>query len=155
MKKYSLIVFTVFVFSIGLHAQGSKNSVAKKVINPFEKIMTDIGFPYKKINDTIAVIVFDGANLKSYKLYCLKLDDKYITYVNLSAALSKKIEPSNFPTLLAKNFSMDFVKIGMSESSKEFYVRADVYINGISAANFKKIVAQVADATDVIAADFK
>lgn len=155
MKKYSLIVFTLFVFSIGLHAQGSKTSVTKKVTNPFEKIMTDIGFPYEKINDSIAVIVFEGANIKSYKLYCLKIDDMYISYVNLSTALSKKIEPSHFTSLLAKNYSMDFVKIGMSETSKEFYVRADVYVNGTSAANFKKIVAQVADATDIIAADFK
>ncbi|OYU54140.1 MAG: hypothetical protein CFE25_16005 [Chitinophagaceae bacterium BSSC1] len=155
MKKYSLIVFSLFVFSIGLHAQGSKTVAAKKSTTPFEKIMTDMGFPYEKINDSIAVIVFDGANLKSYKLYCLKVDDMYISYVNLSTALPKKIGPSNYPSLLTKNYSMDFVKIGMSESSKEFYVRADVYINGTTAANFKKIVAQIADATDIIAADFK
>lgn len=155
MKKYSLIVFSLFVFCLGLHAQVSKSVVAKKTINPFEKIMTEMGFPYEKINDSIAVIVFDGANLKSYKLYCLKLDNMYITYVNLSTALPKKIDPNHYSSLLVKNYSMDFVKIGMSESSKEFYVRADVYINGTSAANFKKIVAQVADATDIIAADFK
>lgn len=155
MKKYSLVVFCLFAVTIGLQAQNSKTTPTKRVVSPFEKIMTDMGFPYEKINDSIAVIVFDGANLKSYKLYCLKVDDMYITYVNLSTALPKKIEPSHYSSLLVKNYSMDFVKIGMSESSKEFYVRADVYINGTSAANFKKIVAQVADATDIIAADYK
>jgi hypothetical protein len=155
MKKYFLIAFSAFAFTIGVQAQNSKTAAPKKTTNPFEKIMTDMGFPYEKINDSIAVIVFDGANLKSYKLYCLKVDDMYITYVNLSTALPKKIDPSHYSSLLVKNYSMDFVKIGMSESSKEFYVRADVYINGTSAGNFKKIVAQVADATDIIAADYK
>ena len=155
MKKYPLVVFSLLVFTISLNAQNSKTNTNSKAVNPFLKIMTDMGYPYEKLNDSTAKIVFDGANLKSYKLYCLKLDDMYVVYVNLSTALSKTIETSYYPKLLAKNYSMDFVKIGMSESSKDFFVRADVYINGTSAANFKKIVAQVADATDVIAADFK
>ena len=155
MKKHSLFISSLLVLTLSLNAQNNKSSPTKKAMNPFEKIMTEMGYPFEKLNDSTAKIVFEGANLKSYKLYCLKLDDLYVTYVNLSTALPKKIEPNYYPSLLAKNYSLDFVKIGMSETSKDFFVRADVYINGTTAANFKKIVAQVADATDIIAADFK
>lgn len=155
MKNFSLLFSSLFCLMVSLHAQTTKPTTAKKPINPFEKIMTDMGYPYEKLNDSTAKIVFDGANIKSYKLYCLKLDDMYVTYVNLSTALPNKIESKHFPMLLAKNYNMDFVKIGKSESSKDFFIRADVYINGTTAANFKKIVAQVADAADIIAAEIK
>ena len=79
----------------------------------------------------------------------------YIVYTNLTEALQGKIDETKFKYLLQQNDHYDVVKIGMSADDGTVYLRADVYRIATTATLLKRIIAQVANVTNIIGGDLK
>lgn len=154
MKIFFLFLASIFFATNILFAQIKKPS-PKKIISNFENILIKTALPYEMVNDTLAYISYEGNNLKLYKVNITKMGYLYVVFANLSQIFPDKINETKYQYLLEKNNDFDLVKIGLSRESKMFYTRADVFLENLNAKIFKKIIAQVANVIDEIAADLK
>ena len=118
-----------------------------------EKILTGIGLPYQIVSDSLAVIPYEGNNIKNFQLVIQQIGDLYIVLSNLTEALPGKISESNHNYLLHQNNNFDIVKIGISDADNTVAVRADLYKVGTNTALLKRVIAQVATVTDLIGGD--
>ena len=155
MKKH-FICMVCLLLSAGLAFTQTKPKTAiQQSIPELTKLMTGIGLPYKMVNDSVAVIPYEGENIASYQVVVQKVSDLYIVYSNLSEALPGKIDETKYKYLLQRNDHFDIIKIGMSADDNMVYVRADVYRAGITTTLLARIIKQVANVSNIIGGDLK
>jgi hypothetical protein len=135
--------------------QTKTNTAVKKAVPELKKILTGTGLPYKIVNDSLAVIPYEGENIKSYQVVIQKISDLYIVFTNLTEALPGKIDDTKYKYLLQQNDHFDIIKIGVSAEDNMVYLRADLYKAGTNTALIKRVIAQVANVTNIIGGDLK
>ncbi len=150
-----LIIFCYLIFCENSIAQTKSKPVAKQPMNELAKLMMGIPLPYKMVNDTVAVIQYEGENIASYNLVIQKTGDLFLIYTNLSEAVPNKINETKYKYLLQQNDNFDVVKIGLGAEDNNVYVRADLYKAGISTPLLQRIIKQVANVTNIMAGDLK
>ena len=154
MKNLLFIFCLLFTASI-TYAQPKQKTPVKKPLSELQKFLTASGLPYKMLNDSVAVIPYEGENLASYEVVVQKISDLYIVYTNLTEALPGKIDEKKYKYLLQQNDHYDVVKIGMSADDNTVYLRADVYKTATTVALLTRIIKQVANVTNIVAGDLK
>lgn len=154
MKKQIIIVIYLLLSSGIAFTQAKQKAPAKKVVSGLEKILSGTALPYKIINDSLAVIPYEGANIASYNVYIQIISDLYIVYTNLSEALPEKLDEVKYKYLLQQNDHFDIIKIGLAEDGT-FYLRADLYKVTATTPILKRIISQVANVTNIISGDLK
>ena len=155
MKKYFLFMFC-FLLSTGIvFAQPKSKTPPKKPLPELQKILTGTGLPYKIVNDSLALIPYEGENIASYNVVVQKISDLYIIYTSLTEALPGRIDETKYKYLLQQNDHYDVVKIGISADDNTVYLRADVYRSATTTALLKRIIEQVANVTNIIGGDLK
>ena len=150
-----ILIFCCLLFCRDGIAQTKSKPNTKQPINELAKLMMGIPLPYKMVNDTLAVIPYEGANIASYNLVIQKTGDLFLIYTNLSEAVPDKINETKYKYLLQQNDNFDAVKIGLGAEDNNVYVRADLYKAGISTALLQRIIKQVANVTNIMAGDLK
>lgn len=153
--KYLLFV-CCFLLTAGISfAQPKPKPAVKQTVPQLQKLLTGTGLPYKMVNDSVAVIPYEGENITSYQVIVQKISDLYIIYTNLTETLPGKIDETKYKYLLQQNEHFDIVKIGMSAEDNTVYLRADVYKTGINTVMLKRVIEQVANVTNIIGGDLK
>ncbi len=155
MKKYLLSVCCFLLVAGISFAQPKPKPAVKQIVPELKKILTGTGLPYKIVNDSMAIIPYQGENIASYNVVVQKISDLYIVYTNLTEALPGKIDETKYKYLLQQNDHFDIVKVGMSADDNTVYVRADVYKAGTNTALIKRVIKQVANVTNIIAGNLK
>ena len=155
MKK-QLVVMLFFLLAAGvIFAQTNSKRPVKKAVAVLEKLLTGSGLPYKIVNDSLAVIPYGGANIPSYQVLVQAISDLFIIYTNLTETLPGKIDETKYKYLLQQNDHFDVVKIGANADDNTVYLRADLYKSATNAALLKRVIAQVANVTNIIGGDLK
>ncbi len=155
MKLRIICSVGLLFFSIINFAQTNNNGSGKKALTGFDKVMTDLGFPYTKNSDSTASILFNGPEvIKSYTVEVFKVSGVYVAFVDISTNMGIKVDPSKYKSLLRANNSIDLVKFGIEEDGS-VTVRYETYENGFNIVNFKKVINQLAAATEEIAPQLK
>lgn len=154
MKKLLLFILWSFVLSAVSSAQSKAKATARPPAKALQKILAGSALPFKIVNDSLAVIPYEGENIPSYQVVIQKAGDLYIVYTVLTEALPGKIDESKYKYLLERNHHFDLVKIGLDDG-KDVYVRADVYTANATPALLAKIIRQVANVTNIIGGDLK
>jgi len=154
MKK-SLLYLTVLVFlSVNLFAQAKPKATVKKTMAPLEKLLSGTALPYQMSNDTLAVIPYEGENIKSFNVTIQAISDLYIVYVDLSESLPDKLNETKNKYLLETSNNYDIIKIGLAEGGN-YFLRADIYKTTATTAILKRIIAQAANVTNIMAGELK
>jgi len=155
MKKNLFSLLCLLLLAGFAYAQPKPKAkpVVKKAQYELEKILIGIGLPYKIVSDSLAVIPYEGDNVKSFQVVIQQISDLFIVLSNLTEALPGKISESNHKYLLHQNNNFDVVKIGISDEDNTVAVRADLYKTGTNTALLKRVIAQVATVTDIIGGD--
>lgn len=135
-------------------AQASKKLPVKQVVPELTKFLTGTDLPFKIINDSVAVIPYEGENIPSYQVVLQKISDLYIIYTNLSDAMLGKLGEAQYKFLLQRNDEFDFIKIGLADDDT-FYLRADIYKSIATTAIIKRMISQVANVTNIMAGSLK
>lgn len=155
MKKLLLSVLCLLLSAGIVFSQTKPKPTVKQGLPEMKKLFIGSTLPYKIINDSVAVIPFQGVNIPSYEVVIQKIGGLYIIYTNISEALPAKIDASKYKYLLQKNDHYDIIKIGMSAGDDMIYVRADVYKAGLTAALLERVITQVANVSNIIVGDLK
>ncbi|MEO5563188.1 MAG: hypothetical protein ABIR18_07135 [Chitinophagaceae bacterium] len=155
MIKLLLYTFYFLFLPVIVFGQVKQKSPVKPVVSELKKLLNGNGLPSRMVNDSLAVIPYEGANIASYNVVIQKVSDLYIVYTNLTEALPGKIDASKYKYLLQQNDHFDIVKIGMSGDDDAVYVRADIYKIGTTTALLTRIIKQVANVTNIIGGDLK
>ena len=121
MKKNFPILLCSLLITCFAFAQPKPKTAAIPPAHELEKILTGIGLPYKIVNDSLAVIPYEGINIKSFQVIIQKISDLYIVLSNLTEALPGKINESKYKYLLQMNDNFDIVKIGLQLSRADLY----------------------------------
>lgn len=155
MKKRCLFM-TCFLLSAGIVFAQTKSKVpATKPTPELQKLLTGTGLPFTIVNDSLAVIPYEGENIPSYQVLVQKIGDLYIIYTNLTEALPGKIDERKYQYLLQQNDHYDLIKIGISAGDGTVYLRADVYKAATNTVLLKRVIKQVANVTNIIGGDLK
>jgi hypothetical protein len=155
MKKSALPIAFILLFAVTAFAQTKVNTTAKQPVAELKKMLTGTGLPYKMINDSLAVIPYEGENISSYQVLVQRVSDLYIVFTNLTETLPGKIDDTKYKYLLEKNNDFDIVKIGLDNTDNTVYVRADVFKTGATTTLLTRVIKQVANVTNIIAGDLK
>ena len=154
--KQPLICMLCLLLSAGIAFSQTKPKLpVKKAIPEMKKLFIGLDVPYNIINDSVAVIPYNGANIPSFEVVVQKVGDLYIISTNISQALPGKIDSTKYKYLLQQNEHYDIIKIGMSAGDDMVYVRADVYKAGMTTAVLDKVIKQVANVSNIIAGELK
>lgn len=155
MKKYLVCIScTLMLVSIAF-AQTRSKTAAKQTVSELKKVLTGSSLPFQVINDSLALVPFEGDNIAAYKVIIQRISDLYIVYTNLTEALPGKIDETKYKYLLQQNDQYDVVKIGMSAGEGIFYLRADLYKSGVNTALLTRVIKQVANVANIIGGDLK
>jgi len=155
MRKCLLFSFCFLLLSGIGFSQSKQKSPVPAAVSALKKMLSGTGFPYKMVNDSLAVIPFEGANIASYNVLVQKVSDLYIVYTNLTEVLPGKIDDTKFKYLLQKNNDFDIIKIGIENSDNTVFVRADMFKSATTTALMTRVIKQVANVTNIIAGDLK
>ncbi|MHB8930080.1 MAG: hypothetical protein ACYC5R_05730 [Melioribacteraceae bacterium] len=136
-------------------AQTKPKTTVKQSVPELTRLISGTGLPYKIVNNSVAVIPYEGKNIAAYDVVVQEISDLYIVYTNLTEALPGKIDDTKYKYLLQQNDHFDIIKIGMSTDNNTVYVRADVYKAGITTALLTRIIKQVANVSNIIGGDLK
>jgi hypothetical protein len=134
-------------------AQPKPKTAVKNPLSGLNGLLTASGLPFKMINDSVAVIPYGGENIASYNVVVQKISDLYIIYSNLTEVFAGKIDETKYKYLLQQNDHFDLIKIGLSSTDNDVYIRADVYKTGITSALLTRIIKQVANVTNIVAGE--
>lgn len=143
-----------FLLSGFVFAQTKSKSPTTKPASELQKMLTGSGLPFTIVNDSLAVIAYEGENISSYQVLVQKISDLYIIYTNLTETFPGKIDETKYRYLLQQNDHYDLIKIGISADGT-MYLRADVYKTGTNTVLMKRIIKQVANVTNIIGGDLK
>ena len=152
-RKLSFFLCWMLCASIGF-GQVNKKPPAKPPVPELAKLLTGTGLPFKIVNDSLAVIPYEGENIESYQVVLQKVSDLYIVYTNLSEAIPGKLTEAQYKYLLQRNDEFDLIKIGLADDDT-FYLRADLYKSVATTPIVKRIISQVANTTNIIAGALK
>jgi hypothetical protein len=155
MKRQLIFSFILCLFTSLIFGQSKPKQALKPVPSELKKLVTGTGLPFNLVNDSLAIIPFEGANIANYDVFVQKIGGLYIVYTNLTEILPGKIDESKYKYLLQKNDHFDIVKIGMNSDDNTVYLRADVYKAGLTSALLARIIRQVGNVTNIIAGDLK
>ena len=155
MKKQLLFTLLLLLLAGTTFAQPRQKPPAKKALPELTKLLSGTGLPFKIINDSLAVIPYEGENIASYNVIVQKISDLYIVYTNLTEILPGKIDATKYKYLLRQTDHFDIIKIGMNADDNTIYIRADVYKAGVNTALLTRIIKQVANVTNIIGGDLK
>ena len=155
MTSKSFILLCLLFSANAMFAQQKTKTSLKQAVPELKKLLTGSSLPFKMVNDSLAVIPYEGENIASYNVVVQKISDLYIVYTNLTEALPGKIDESKYKYLLQQNDHYDVVKIGMSADDNTVYLRADLYKTVTSAVLLTRIIKQVANVTNIVAGDLK
>jgi len=155
MRKCLLFSFCFLLFAGISFGQSKPKTAVSPTGSALKKLVSGTGLPYKMINDSLAVIPYEGENIASYNVLIQKVSDLYIVYTNLTEALPGKIDNTKFKYLLEKNNHFDIIKIGLESSDNTVYVRADVFRSITTTALLTRVIKQVANVSNIIAGDLK
>lgn len=155
MKNKIIIIICLLLVSAICFSQTKSKVPVKKTTSPLEKLLTGSELPYKMVNDSLTVIPYEGANIPSYQVVIQGISDLYIVYTNLTETLPGKIDSTKYKFLLQQNDHYDVIKIAVSAEGNTAYLRADLYKSGTNAALLKRVIAQVANVTNIIGSDLK
>jgi len=145
-----------FLLTTGIAlAQPKLKTPSNKAVPELKKMLSGTGLPYNMVNDSLAIIPYEGENIAAYNVVIQKISDLYIIYTSLTEALPGKIDETKYKYLLEQNDHYDLVKIGLSKGDGSVYLRADVYKAGTNTVLLKRIIGQVANTTNIIAGDLK
>ena len=147
------MLFFLLVAGIAF-AQSNPKPASKQAVPELKKYLSGTGLPYKMVNDTLAVIPYEGANIPSFQVLIQKISELYIVYANLSEVLPDKLNETQYKYLLQRNDHFDIIKIGLAEDGT-FYLRADLYKVTATTPILKRIISQVANVANIIAGDLK
>jgi len=155
MKK-CLFFISCFLLIAGISfGQSKQKTSVKPTESALKKLVSGTGLPFKMINDSLAVIPYEGENIASYNVLIQKVSDLYIVYTNLTEALPGKINDTKFKYLLQKNNDFDIIKIGLESSENAVYVRADIFKAVTTTALMTRVIKQVANVTNIIGGDLR
>jgi len=154
MKKY-LFTLAIFLVATLAFTQAKQKAPLKPAVSELKKLISGTGLPFRIINDSLAVIPYEGVNIASYNVLVQKVSDLYIVYSNLTESLPGKIDDTKFKYLLQKNNDFDIIKIGIESSDNTVFVRADIFKAGTTTALMTRVIRQVANVTNIIAGDLK
>ena len=155
MRKYLIFTFSFLLFAGIVFGQAKQKTVVKPVESALKKILSGSGLPFKLINDSLAVIPYEGENIASYNVLVQKVSDLYIVYTNLTEALPGKIDDSKYKYLLQRNNDFDIIKIGIESSDNTVFVRADLFKAVTTTALMTRVIRQVANVANIIGGDLK
>jgi hypothetical protein len=153
MKKYLLFCFCFLLIAGICFGQSKQKTPVKQTESALKKLVSGSGLPFKMINDSLAVIPYEGENIASYNVLIQKVSDLYIVYTNLTETLPGKINDTKFKYLLQKNNDFDIIKIGLESGDNIVYVRADIFRSVTTTALMTRVIKQVANVTNIIAGD--
>ncbi|KAK6021253.1 hypothetical protein OSTOST_13076, partial [Ostertagia ostertagi] len=158
---YKLVAATVQIYTgKDNKEQGSNASVTlskpkgpvKPVVAAFEKMVAGTKLPYKMINDSLAVIPYEGENVPNYQVVVHKAGDLIIVFVNLSDLWPGKLGAERYEYLLQQAYQFDILKIGMDADDKTIYARADLYKTTVTSPILGRVIRQVANVTNILGA---
>jgi hypothetical protein len=155
MKRQFILSLLLCLFTSLIYGQTKPKQTPKPVPSELKKLVARTGLPFNLVNDSLAIIPFEGENIANYDVLVQKIGDLYIIYTNLTEVLPGKIDESKFKYLLQKNDHFDIVKIGMNSDDNTVYLRADVYKAGLTSVLLTRIIRQVGNVTNIIAGDLK
>ena len=155
MKRQLIFSLVLCLFTSLVFGQAKPKTAPKPVQSELKKLVTGTGLPFKLVNDSLAVIPFEGENIANYDVIVQKIGGLYIIYSNLTEILPEKIDESKYKYLLQKNDHFDIVKIGMNSDDNTIYLRADIYKAGLTSVLLTRIIRQVGNVTNIIAGDLK
>ena len=127
MKKHIVIMLIFLLSNVIAFSQTNQKPSVKKPLPLIETLLSGSDLPFKMINDSLALIPYEGANIPSYHVLIQAIGDLLIVFTNLSESLPGRINETNYKYLLQKNDYFDIVKIGMSAEDNTMYLRADLY----------------------------
>jgi hypothetical protein len=130
-------------------AQPKTRPAAKPAASTFQKLLRSTGLPANIINDSLAVIPYEGEHIPSYRVFVQRIGDLYVIHTNLSEALPGKIDETKFRFLLQQNNHYDIIKTGLDEENTA-YVRADLYAVTVSSTLLTRVIKQVANVTNIM-----
>ena len=151
-KNYAFLIYFL-LFTTAAFAQAKPKVVPKQPPSALKKILTGINLPYNMVNDSLAVIPYEGENIKSFDVMVQKISDLYIVHANLTEIFPGKIDETKYKYLLEQNDNFDVVKTGISQEDNTAYIRADIYSAGTTTATLKKVIQQLATVTNIIGGD--
>ncbi len=154
MKKH-LVIFCLLLTTAISFGQTKQKAIAKPAPPTLKKMLSPSGLPFKLINDSVAVVPYQGVNIASYSVVVQSAKDLYIVFVNLTEALPGKMNESRFKYLLQRSNDFDLIKIGIDDSDNTVYLRADFYKAMTSPALMTRIIEQVANVANIIGGDLK
>ena len=151
--KHLLFLCCFLLIAGNSFSQSKPKQAIKQAVPELQKLLTGSLLPFEMINDSLAVIPYEGENIASYKVIVQRINDLFIVFTNLTEALPGKIDETKYKYLLQQNDNYDIVKTGISSSDGTCYLRADVYKAGINTVLLKRLIQQVANVTNIIAGD--
>src|SRR5688572_16955532 len=155
MRKALPVTLCLLLFAGVGFGQVKQKSPVKQAESALKKILSGTGLPYKLVNDSLAVIPYEGENIASYNVLVQRAGDLYIIYTNLTEALPGKIDDTKFKYFLQRNNDFDIIKIGLETSDNTVFVRADVFKTGTTTALLTRVIRQVANVANIVAGDLK
>jgi len=153
-KSFTCLLCSLFLTGLS-YAQTKPKTVVKQDPAGLVKLLSGTGLPYKIINDSLAVVPYEEEKIKSFQVFVQGISDLYIIYSNLTETFPGKIDETKYKYLLQQNNHFDIVKIGVSADDNMAYLRADVYKAGTNTPLLKRVIAQVANVTNIIGGDLK
>jgi hypothetical protein len=68
-----------FLLLVGMgFGQSKQKTPVPAAVSALKKMLSGTGLPFKLVNDSLAVIPFEGANIASYNVLVQKVSDLYI-----------------------------------------------------------------------------
>jgi len=120
MTRFFLLVFLLFLLAGTSSAQTKLKPVSKAPPSAVQKLLAGSDLPFNMVNDSLAVIPYEGENIKSYQVVVQKASDLIIVYSSLTEAVPGKISEAQYKYLLLQNDHYDIVKTGLSADSNVF-----------------------------------
>jgi hypothetical protein len=154
MRKILLATLYLLLSAGITYSQSKQKPPVKQNVPELKKLLSGTGLPFRIVNDSLAVIPYEGENVASYQVIIQKNADLYIVYTNLSEALPEKLTEARYKYLLQQSDNFDIVKIGLAEDNT-IYLRADLYKTTATTVILKRIITQVANVTNIIGGDLK
>jgi len=155
MKNKMIGIIFLQLLTAMAFSQPKSKVPAKKPPSALEMLLTGSDLPYKIVNDSLAVIPYEGVNIPSFQVVVQGISDLYIVYTNLTETLPGKIDSTKYKFLLEQNNRYDFIKVAVNGEDNIAYLRVDLYKSGTNAAVMKRVIAQVANVTNIIGGELQ
>jgi Putative bacterial sensory transduction regulator len=114
-----------------------------------DAMLKQTGYPYTTHNPTTWSIDLTRKNLGKVKVILSTGSDILVTFVIVAKKAKIQKTPQLMDTLLTANHDYDYTKIGLDKDG-DMFVRVDMPLRTVDAAELKSIVDQVANASDEI-----